>query len=46
VLDWVSLLVGVVLTTLRGRRALLVENLLLRRQLAVALRPRRRPRVR
>jgi putative transposase len=46
VLDWVSLLVGVVRTTLRGRRALLVENLLLRQQLAVALRPQRRPRVR
>ena len=46
VLDWVSLLVGVVLTALRGRRALLVENLLLRQQLAVALRPHRRPRLR
>jgi putative transposase len=46
VLDWVSLLVGVVLTALRGRHALLAENLLLRQQLAVALRTRRRPRLR
>jgi|GEM_PF-6192444 len=30
----------------RGRHALLLENLLLRQQLAVALRSRRRPRVR
>jgi transposase InsO family protein len=42
----VTLLVGVVLSALRGRRALLEENLLLRQQLVVALRPRRRPRVR
>jgi transposase InsO family protein len=46
VLDWVSILVSIVLTALRGRRALLEENLLLRQQLVVALRPRRRPRVR
>jgi transposase InsO family protein len=46
VLDWVSLLVGIVLSALRGRRALLEENLLLRQQLVVALRTRRRPRVR
>jgi putative transposase len=48
VLDWVSLLVGVALTALRGRHALLVENLLLRQQLAVALRasPHPRPRLR
>jgi hypothetical protein len=45
VLDWVSLLVGLVLTALRGRHALLDENLLLRQQLAVALRTRRRPRL-
>lgn len=45
-LDWVSLLVGVMLTALRSRQALVVENLLLRQQLAVALRARRRPRVR
>jgi putative transposase len=46
VLHWVSLLVGIVLSALRGRRALLVENRLLRQQLAGALRTRRRPRVR
>jgi hypothetical protein len=46
VLDWVSLLVGIVLTALRGRDALLAENLLLRQQLAVALRTHRRPRQR
>jgi hypothetical protein len=46
VLDWLSLLAGVVLTALRSRQALVVENLLLRQQLAVALRDRRRPRVR
>jgi putative transposase len=45
-LDWVALLVGVVRTAPRGRHALVVENVLLRRQLAVALRARRRPRVR
>ena len=45
-LDWLSLLVGIVLAALRGRQALVVENLLLRQQLAVALRTRRRPRVR
>jgi putative transposase len=43
-------LFGLVLGTLwvagRGRHALLVENLLLRQQLAVALRSRRRPRLR
>ena len=44
-LDWVSLLVGVALTALRGHRALVEENLLLRQQLAVALRARRRPRL-
>ena len=44
VLDWVSLLVGAALTALRGRHALLVENLLLRQQLAVALRALARPR--
>jgi hypothetical protein len=46
VLGWVSLLVGVALTALRGRHALLVENLLLRQQFAVALRPHGRPRLR
>ncbi len=44
--DWVALFVGIVLTALRGRQALVVENLLLRQQLAVALRTRRRPCVR
>jgi transposase InsO family protein len=46
VLACVSLLVGVVLTALRGHRTLVEENLLLRHQLAVALRARRRPRLR
>jgi putative transposase len=46
VMDWVSLLVGVALTALRGRHALLAENLLLRQQLTVALRGRLRPRLR
>ena len=45
-LAWVSLLVGTGLIALRGRHALVVENVLLRQQLAVALRTRRRPRVR
>ncbi|CAA9246441.1 MAG: hypothetical protein AVDCRST_MAG77-1828 [uncultured Chloroflexi bacterium] len=43
---WVSLLAGVLCGSLRGRSALLLENLLLRQQLAVALRARRRPRLR
>ena len=46
VFGWVSLLVGVLSAALCGRRALLLENLLLRQQLAVALRTRRRPDVR
>jgi putative transposase len=46
VFDWVTLFVSVVLTALWGRHALLVENLLLRQQLAGALRSCRRPRVR
>ena len=46
VFGWMSLLIGVLCGVLRGRRALLLENLLLRQQLAVALRPHRRPRVR
>ena len=41
-----SLFSGLLRAALRGRRALLLENLLLRQQLAVALRARRRPRVR
>ena len=44
-LDLLSLLGGLLRATLRGRRALVLENLLLRQQLAVALRPQRRPRV-
>jgi putative transposase len=44
--DWVALLVGIVRTALRSRHALLMENLLLRQQLAIALRTRRRPHVR
>jgi hypothetical protein len=42
-LDWLSLLVGVLGVALRSRRELILENLLLRQQLAVALRPGRRP---
>ena len=42
----VSLLTGVLCGALRDRRALLLENLLLRQQVAVALRTRRRPDVR
>ena len=45
-LDWWSLLVGAGLVALRSRQALVVENLLLRQQLAVALRAHRRPNVR
>ena len=44
--EWLSLLVTLWLALFRGRRALLLENLLLRQQLAVALRTRRRPDVR
>jgi hypothetical protein len=46
VFDWVPLLVGVLRAPLRGRQALVLENLLLRRQLAVALRARPCPRLR
>jgi hypothetical protein len=46
VFDWVSLLIGVLRATLRGRHALALEHLLLRQQLAVALRARPRPRLR
>jgi transposase InsO family protein len=45
-LDWVSILIGTGLVALRSRQALVVENVLLRQQLAVALRGRRRPNVR
>jgi putative transposase len=44
--DWVPLLIGALRAMLRGRRALVLENLLLRQQLAVALRARPRPRFR
>ena len=44
--EWLSLLVTLWLALFRGRRALLLENLLLRQQLAAALRTRRRPDVR
>jgi hypothetical protein len=40
-LELFGLLIGTVRVALRGRRELLLENLLLRQQLAVALRPRR-----
>jgi putative transposase len=46
VLDWLWLLLGTLRVLLRDRHALLVENLLLRHQLAVALRARPRPRLR
>jgi putative transposase len=44
-LDWVPLLVGVMLASLKHRRALMLENLLLRQQLSVALRTRPHPRI-
>ena len=46
VLDWLWLLLGTLRVLLRDRHALLMENLLLRQQLAVALRARPRPRLR
>jgi putative transposase len=46
VLEWVSLLVGALRAAFHRHRALVLENVLLRQQLAVALRPPRRPRVR
>jgi putative transposase len=46
VLDWLWLLLGTLPVLLHDRHALLVENLLLRQQLAVALRARPRPRLR
>lgn len=46
-MEWLALLVGTVAACGRGRRALLLENLVLRQQLAVLTRPtRRRPRLR
>jgi transposase InsO family protein len=44
--EWLLLVVAACLGSLRSRRALVAENLLLRQQLAVALRTRPRPRVR
>ena len=44
--EWRSLVVTLWLVSFRGRRALLLENLLLRQQVAVALRTCRRPCVR
>jgi hypothetical protein len=46
VLDWLWLLLSTLRVLLHDRRALLVENLLLRQQLAVALRAHPRPRLR
>jgi transposase InsO family protein len=45
-MELLRLVLGTVRAAFRGRRELLLENLLLRQQLAVALRPRRRPRLR
>jgi transposase InsO family protein len=45
-LELLMLLFGVLPAALRSRRDLVLENLLPRRQLAVAARPRRRPRLR
>jgi putative transposase len=44
-LELFRLVLGTVRVAFRGRRALVLENLMLRHQLAVALRPRRRPRL-
>jgi len=44
--EWLSLVVGVWRGSLRGRGALVVENLLLRQQLGVALRAHPHPRLR
>jgi putative transposase len=46
VLDWLWLLLGTLRVLLHDQRALVVENLLLRQQLTVALRARPRPRLR
>ena len=45
-LELPSILLGVIPAALRSRRDLVVENLLLRHQLALAARPKRRPRLR
>ena len=44
-LDWVPLLVGVMLASLKGRQALMLEDLLLRPQLSVTVRARPHPRI-
>jgi transposase InsO family protein len=44
-LELIALFLAIIPTALRSRRDLVLENLLLRHQLAVALRPKRRPRV-
>jgi putative transposase len=41
-LELLSLIIGTTRSAVRGRKDLIVENLLLRQQLQVALRPRRR----
>ena len=46
VLDWWSLFVGIVLASLKGRRAVVVEDLLRRQQLSVAVRAQPHPRIR
>ena len=46
VLDWWSLLIGALGAMFRRHRGLVLENLLLRQRLAVALRARRRPSLR
>jgi hypothetical protein len=45
-LELLTLLLGVIPAALCSRRDLVLENLLLRHQLAVAARPKRRPRLR
>jgi hypothetical protein len=45
-LELLTLLLGVLPAALRSHRDLVLENLLLRHQLAVAARPGRRPRLR
>ena len=46
-MEWLGLLAGTLAACGRGRRALILENLVLRQQLAVLTRPtRKRPRLR
>lgn len=44
--EWLYLAVGVLRSVLRGQRDLVLENLLQRQQLVVALRSRPRPKLR